>query len=109
MMDAGMAKEKQGQRQRKKIQATLARVWGEDKPTSAEAWAMEEAAELGNYLPLFFKTRSEQDYVAFLRYSCPNGLEGYWQGCDSAVTRGNRASVIFLLTKYFNYVLLTQL
>jgi hypothetical protein len=27
---------------------------------------MEEAAELVNYLPLSFKTRSEQDYVAFL-------------------------------------------
>jgi hypothetical protein len=27
---------------------------------------MEEAAELGNYLPISFKTRSEQDYIAFL-------------------------------------------
>jgi hypothetical protein len=27
---------------------------------------MEEAAELGIYLPLSFKTRSEQDYIAFL-------------------------------------------
>ena len=27
---------------------------------------MEEAAELGNYLPLSFKTRSEQEYIAFL-------------------------------------------
>ena len=27
---------------------------------------MEEATELGNYLPLSFKTRSEQEYVAFL-------------------------------------------
>jgi hypothetical protein len=27
---------------------------------------MEEAAELGNYLPLSFKTRSDQDYIAFL-------------------------------------------
>ena len=27
---------------------------------------MEEAAEIGNYLPLSFKTRSEQDYIAFL-------------------------------------------
>lgn len=27
---------------------------------------MEEAAELGNYLPLSFKTPSEQDYIAFL-------------------------------------------
>ena len=27
---------------------------------------MEEAAELGDYLPLSFKTRSEQDYIAFL-------------------------------------------
>ena len=27
---------------------------------------MEEAAELNNYLPLSFKTRSEQDYIAFL-------------------------------------------
>ena len=29
---------------------------------------MEEAAELGNYLPLSFKTRSEQEYIAFLWY-----------------------------------------
>lgn len=27
---------------------------------------MEEAAELGNYLPVSFKTRSEQEYIAFL-------------------------------------------
>ncbi len=27
---------------------------------------MEEAAELGNYLPLSFKTRSEQEYIAYL-------------------------------------------
>jgi hypothetical protein len=27
---------------------------------------MEEATELGNYLAIFFKTRSEQDYIAFL-------------------------------------------
>ncbi|MEK7223914.1 MAG: hypothetical protein AAB156_06535 [Pseudomonadota bacterium] len=27
---------------------------------------MEEAAELGSYLPLSFKTRSEQEYIAFL-------------------------------------------
>ncbi len=27
---------------------------------------MEEAAELGNYLPLSFKTKSEQEYIAFL-------------------------------------------
>ena len=27
---------------------------------------MEEATELGNYLPLSFKTRSEQEYIAFL-------------------------------------------
>lgn len=27
---------------------------------------MEEAAEMGNYLPLSFKTRGEQDYIAFL-------------------------------------------
>ena len=27
---------------------------------------MEEAAELANYLPLSFKTQSEQDYLAFL-------------------------------------------
>ena len=27
---------------------------------------MEEAAELSNYLPLSFKTHSEQDYIAFL-------------------------------------------
>jgi hypothetical protein len=27
---------------------------------------MEEASERANYLPLSFKTRSEQDYIAFL-------------------------------------------
>lgn len=27
---------------------------------------MEEAAELGNYLPLSFKTPKEQEYVTFL-------------------------------------------
>ena len=27
---------------------------------------MEEAFELAHYLPLSFKTRSEQDYIAFL-------------------------------------------
>jgi hypothetical protein len=27
---------------------------------------MEEAAELSKYLPLSFKTRSEQEYIAFL-------------------------------------------
>ena len=26
---------------------------------------MEEATELGNYLPISFKTRSEQEYIAF--------------------------------------------
>ena len=30
------------------------------------ALAMEEAAELGNYLPLSFKTPKEQEYIAFL-------------------------------------------
>jgi len=28
---------------------------------------MEEAAELGNYLPISFKTKSEQEYIAFLQ------------------------------------------
>jgi hypothetical protein len=27
---------------------------------------MEEAAELGNYLPLFYKSPKEQEYIAFL-------------------------------------------
>lgn len=27
---------------------------------------MDEAAELASYLPLSFKTRSEQEYIAFL-------------------------------------------
>ncbi len=27
---------------------------------------MEEAAELGNYKPILFKTHTEQDYIAFL-------------------------------------------
>jgi len=26
---------------------------------------MEDVAELGNYLPLSFKTKSEQEYIAF--------------------------------------------
>ena len=39
---------------------------------------MEEAAELGNYLPLSFKTRSEQEYLAFL-----------WDAFESNYTHGN--------------------
>ncbi len=39
--------------------------------------SMEEAAELGNYLPLSFKTRSEQEYVAFL-----------WDAFESNYTHG---------------------
>jgi hypothetical protein len=38
---------------------------------------MEEAVELGNYLPLSFKTRSEQDYIAFL-----------WDAFDTNYTYG---------------------
>lgn len=38
---------------------------------------MEEAAELSNYLPLSFKTRSEQDYVTFL-----------WDAFDTNYTHG---------------------
>ncbi|MDP2853198.1 MAG: hypothetical protein Q8O28_03010 [Smithellaceae bacterium] len=38
---------------------------------------MEEAAELGNYLPLSYKTRSEQDYIAFL-----------WDAFDTNYTYG---------------------
>src|SRR4030067_3189850 len=34
--------------------------------SASDQTAMEEAAELGNHLPLSFKTRSEQDYIAFL-------------------------------------------
>ena len=39
---------------------------------------MEEAAELANYLPLSFKTRSEQEYVAFL-----------WNAFETNYTNGN--------------------
>src|SRR3989304_5525852 len=38
---------------------------------------MEEATELGNYLPLSFKTQSEQDYIAFL-----------WDAFDTNYTHG---------------------
>ncbi len=38
---------------------------------------MEEAAELGNYLPRSFKTRSEQEYIAFL-----------WDAFDTNYTHG---------------------
>ena len=38
---------------------------------------MEEATELGNYLPLSYKTRSEQDYIAFL-----------WDAFESNYTHG---------------------
>ena len=38
---------------------------------------MEEAAELADYLPLSFKTRSEQDYIAFL-----------WDSFESNYTNG---------------------
>ena len=38
---------------------------------------MDEATELANYLPLSFKTRSEQDYIRFLweafESNCENG------------------------------------
>jgi len=39
---------------------------------------MEEAAELENYLPLSFKTRSEQEYIAFL-----------WNAFETNYTNGN--------------------
>lgn len=38
---------------------------------------MEEALELGNYLPLLFKTQSEQDYIRFL-----------WEAFESNYTHG---------------------
>ena len=38
---------------------------------------MEEAAELGNYLPLSFKAPSEQEYIAFL-----------WDAFESNYTHG---------------------
>lgn len=38
---------------------------------------MEEAAELGNYLPLSFRTPSERDYIAFL-----------WDAFESNYTNG---------------------
>ena len=40
----------------KKIHDTLDRVWGDAEPDTGEAWAMEEAAELSDYLPLFFQS-----------------------------------------------------
>lgn len=44
-----------------KLQTTLARVLGEGESDPAEARAMEEAAELGNYLPLSFKSPRERE------------------------------------------------
>ena len=38
---------------------------------------MDEAVELGDYLPLSFKTRSEQEYIAFL-----------WEAFDTNYTHG---------------------
>ena len=42
---------------------------------------MEEAAELGNYLPLSFKTRNEQDYIAFV-----------WNAFETNYTHGKTSS-----------------
>jgi len=39
---------------------------------------MEDAAKLGNYLPLSYKTKSEQDYIAFL-----------WDAFETNYTHGN--------------------
>lgn len=39
---------------------------------------MEESFELGNYLPLSFKTPTERDYIAFL-----------WDAFESNYSKGN--------------------
>jgi hypothetical protein len=49
----------------RKIQPTLARVWGESETARGEALSMEEAAELGNYRPLSFKRPKEEEYIEF--------------------------------------------
>jgi hypothetical protein len=62
---------------------------------------MEEAAELGNYLPLSFKTRSEQEYVAFL-----------WDAFETNYTHGKHQFAFLayhMLTMSFVYFNIWQI
>ena len=62
---------------------------------------MEEAAELGNYLPLSFKTRSEQDYIAFL-----------WDAFETNYTHGKHQFAFLayhMLTMSFVYFNIWQI
>ena len=62
---------------------------------------MEEAAELGSYLPLFFKTPTEQKYIAFL-----------WDAFETNYTHGNYQFAFLayhMLTMSFVYFNLWQI
>lgn len=62
---------------------------------------MEEAAELGNYLPRAFKTKSEQDYIAFL-----------WDAFETNYTHGKHQFAFLsyhMLTMSFVYFNIWQI
>jgi hypothetical protein len=62
---------------------------------------MEEAAELGNYLPISFKTIGEQDYIAFL-----------WDAFDTNYTHGKYQFALLayhMLTMSFVYFNIWQI
>ena len=62
---------------------------------------MEEAAELGSYLPLSFKTRSEQEYIAFL-----------WDAFETNYTHGKHQFAFLayhMLTMSFVYFNIWQI
>lgn len=44
---------------------------------------MEEAAELGNYLPLSFKSPKEQEYIEFLWDAFEAQITGVWSRTDT--------------------------
>lgn len=62
---------------------------------------MEEAAELGSYLPISFKTKSEQDYIAFL-----------WDAFETNYTHGKHQFAFLayhMLTMSFVYFNIWQI
>ncbi|MDD5467981.1 MAG: hypothetical protein PHS96_09245 [Anaerolineales bacterium] len=59
---------------------------------------MDEAAELGNYLPLYFKSPKEQEYIAFL-----------WDTFDTNYTHGKYQFAFHMLTMSFVYFSIWQI
>ena len=59
---------------------------------------MDEALELHNYLPLSFKTRSEQEYIAFL-----------WDAFETNYTRQKYQFAYHMLTMSFVYFNIWQI